>query len=145
MFFIFTNLVCVYGNIKTIPPGNSPEPITDAWLEPVPTVREHSLPVSSFHGGSPFLCIMHQTGVLCKHSLQDPITLMQVWIWGIWDGEHVLAFSNRRGMFYLIFSESQLKLNGPLLVNLLLFYDTLLFHSCHCVLLEIVSCWQALS
>lgn len=46
---------------------------------------------------------------------------------------------------YLILSESWLKLSRPFWVNLPLFYYTLLFHPCHCLLMGIVSCWQAVS
>lgn len=80
MFFIFANLICVYGNIKTGPPGISPEPIPDACLGPVPTVRKHPLPLSSFHGGDQRLCIMRLALGSCVSAPIDCVTLLQVWI-----------------------------------------------------------------
>lgn len=127
---------------RQCPPGIIPEPIPDAGLEPVPTVRKHPLPLSSFCGGNSCLCIMHVRLVCCAST---PIGLCSS------AASLDLGWGSRLGIFqckrdgYLIFSESWLTLTTPFWVNLLLFYYTLLFHPCHCLLMEIISCWQAVS
>lgn len=146
MFFIFANLACVYSNIKTVPPGISPEPIPDAWLGPVPTVRKHPLPLSSFHGGDQRLCIMHLALGSC---VNVPVGLCNAAasldLWGTWGGDCVLAFSDGKGMvtwYSVKFGWSLISLSGLIYYW---FYDTVLFRSCHCLLMETVSCWPAVS
>lgn len=66
VILIFTNLICVYDNIKTMSPEIIPEPITDAHLEPVPTVRKHLFLSLPFCGGKSHPCVMH--GSLVFHA-----------------------------------------------------------------------------
>lgn len=146
MFFIFANLVCVYGNIKTVPPGISPEPIPDACLGAVPTVRKHPLPLSSFHGGDQLLCIMNLVLGSC---VSAPVglcnTAASLDLWGSGVGTVSWHSPMEEGMVTCYsekFDWGLLALSGLIYCW---FYDTLLFRSCHCLLMEIVSCWQAVS
>lgn len=97
--------------------------------------------LSSFHWGNLRLCIMHVSLVCCVSTLP-------------WDCRETAGFGGGLclGIFkykkrcYLILRESWLKLNSTFWISLLLFYDTFFFFNqlCCFLLMEIVSCWQAI-